>query len=142
MTKKTFENNYLNKQVEITLTNGEILKGYLYSTNEFKKKIKNVDKKNYYFVADNIYLNSVRFRKTHIKKIKLLNSGKIYKLKAVNTLIEKVMYYLNIKDYRYDVVDNILFIYEPIIIGKFVILKTILCNILIVIKRKGIMLTI
>ena len=49
--------------------------GYLYSTNDYMK--------NHYFVGTDIRENGVRFRKSHIKKIKLvscLSINKHYKL--------------------------------------------------------------
>lgn len=83
MTKKEFEQKYLNKIVEVVLFDNEIFKGYLYSTNDYMKKTKQLDNKNYYFVGNDIKENGLRFRKSHIKRIKLLsclNINKHYKL--------------------------------------------------------------
>lgn len=83
MTKKEFEQKYLNKIVEVVLFDNEIFKGYLYSTNDYTKKTKQSDNKNYYFVGNDIRENGLRFRKSHIKRIKLLsclNINKHYKL--------------------------------------------------------------
>ena len=83
MTKKEFEQKYLNKIVEVVLFDNEIFKGYLYSTNDYMKKTKQLDNKNYYFVGNDIRENGLRFRKSHIKRIKLLsclNINKHYKL--------------------------------------------------------------
>lgn len=52
-------------------------------------------------------------------------------------MIDDVMKYFNIVDYRYDVKDNTLFIYKPIIVKEFIRIKKILWNILIVIKKHG-----
>lgn len=52
-------------------------------------------------------------------------------------MIDDVMKYFNIIDYRYDVKDNTLFIYKPIIVKEFIQIKKILWNILIVIKKYG-----
>ena len=52
-------------------------------------------------------------------------------------MIDDVMKYFNIIDYRYDVKDNTLFIYKPIIVKEFIRIKKILWNILIVIKKHG-----
>lgn len=83
MTKKEFEQKYLNKIVEVVLFDNEIFNGYLYSTNDYMKKTKQLDNKNYYFVGNDIKENGLRFRKSHIKRIKLLsclNINKHYKL--------------------------------------------------------------
>ena len=83
MTRNKFEQKYLNKMVEVVLFNNDIFKGYLYSTNEYMKKTIFLDMKNYYFVGNNIKENGLRFRKSHIKRIKLLsclNINKHYKL--------------------------------------------------------------
>lgn len=83
MTRNEFEKKYLNKMVEVVLFNNDIFKGYLYSTNEYMKKTMFLDMKNYYFVGNNITDNSLRFRKSHIKRIKLvscLSINKCYKL--------------------------------------------------------------
>lgn len=83
MTRNEFEQRYLNKMVEVTLFNNDTFKGYLYSTNDYMNKTKLLDMKNYYFVGNDIRDNGVRFRKSHIKKIRLvsyLNINKCYKL--------------------------------------------------------------
>ena len=83
MPNNEFEQKYLNKIVEVVLFDNEIFKGYLYSTNDYMKKTKLLDKKNYYFVGNDIRENGLRFRKSHIKRIKLLsclNINKHYKL--------------------------------------------------------------
>lgn len=73
MTRNEFENKYLNKLVEVKFFDNDIFKGYLYSTNDFMKITRLLDKKNYYFVGTNIRDHGVRFRKSHIKKIRLLS---------------------------------------------------------------------
>jgi small nuclear ribonucleoprotein (snRNP)-like protein len=83
MTRNEFERKYLNKMVEVILYDNDTFKGYLYSTNEYMNKTKLLDVKNYYFVGNDIRENGVRFRKSHIKKIKLLSClsiSKCYKL--------------------------------------------------------------
>lgn len=83
MKRNEFEQKYLNKMVEVILYDNDTFKGYLYSTNEYMIKTKLLDMKNYYFVGNNIRDNGVRFRKSHIKKIRLvscLNINKCYKL--------------------------------------------------------------
>lgn len=83
MKRNEFERKYLNKMVEVVLYDNDTLKGYLYSTNEYMIKTKLLDMKNYYFVGNDIRDNGVRFRKSHIKKIRLvscLNINKCYKL--------------------------------------------------------------
>ena len=71
MTRNEFEEKYLNKMVEVVLFDNDTFKGYLYSTNEYMNKTKLLDIKNYYFAGNDIRDNGVRFRKSHIKKIKL-----------------------------------------------------------------------
>ena len=83
MTRNEFEQKYLNKMVEVVLFDNTIFKGCLYSTNDYMNKTKLLDMKNHYFVGNDIRDNEVRFRKSHIKKIKLvscLNINKRYKL--------------------------------------------------------------
>lgn len=83
MKRNEFERKYLNKMVEVILYDNDTFKGYLYSTNEYMIETKLLDMKNYYFVGNNIRDNGVRFRKSHIKKIRLvscLNINKCYKL--------------------------------------------------------------
>ena len=83
MTRNEFEQKYLNQMVEVVLFDGDVFKGYLYSTNDYMKKTKMLSMKNRYFVGNDIRENGVRFRKSHIKKIKLvscLNINKCYKL--------------------------------------------------------------
>lgn len=83
MKRNEFERKYLNKMVEVILYDNDTFKGYLYSTNEYMIKTKLLDMKNYYFVGNDIRDNGVRFRKSHIKKIRLvscLHINKCYKL--------------------------------------------------------------
>lgn len=83
MTRKEFEQKYLNKMVEAVLFDNDTFKGYLYSTNDYMNKTKMLDMKNYYFVGNDIRESGLRFRKSHIKKIKLvsyLSINKHYKL--------------------------------------------------------------
>ena len=83
MTRNEFERKYLNKMVEVVLYDNDTFKGYLYSTNDYMNKTKLLDVKNYYFVSNDIRENGVRFRKSHIKRIKLvscLNINKCYRL--------------------------------------------------------------
>ena len=83
MTRNEFERKYLNKMVEVVLYDNDTFKGYLYSTNDYMNKTKLLDVKNYYFVGNDIRENGVRFRKSHIKRIKLvscLSINKCYKL--------------------------------------------------------------
>ena len=83
MTRNEFERKYLNKMVEVVLYDNDTFKGYLYSTNDYMNKTKLLDVKNYYFVGNDIRENGVRFRKSHIKRIKLiscLSTNKRYKL--------------------------------------------------------------
>lgn len=83
MKRNEFEQKYLNKMVEVILYDNDTFKGYLYSTNEYMIETKLLDMKNYYFVGNDIRDKGVRFRKSHIKKIRLvscLNINKCYKL--------------------------------------------------------------
>ncbi len=83
MKRNEFEQKYLNKMVEVVLFDNDTFRGYLYSTNDYMNKTKSLDMKNHYFVGNNIRENGVRFRKSHIKKIKLvscLSISKHYKL--------------------------------------------------------------
>ena len=83
MKRNEFERKYLNKMVEVVLFDNDTFRGYLYSTNEYINKTKLLDMKNHYFVGTDIRENGVRFRKSHIKKIKLvscLSISKHYKL--------------------------------------------------------------
>lgn len=79
MTRNEFEQTYLNKMVEVVLFDNDTFKGYLYSTNDYINKTKLLDVKNYYFVGNDIRENSLRFRKSHIKKIKLVSCLSINK---------------------------------------------------------------
>lgn len=93
MTRNEFERKYLNKMVEVILYDNDTFKGYLYSTNEYMNKTKLLDVKNYYFVGNDIRDNGVRFRKSHIKKIKLvscLSINKHYKLGDEKIEIERL----------------------------------------------------
>lgn len=83
MTRNEFEQKYLNQMVEVVLFDDETFRGYLYSTNDYMKKTKMLSMKNRYFVGNDIRDNGVRFRKSHIKRIKLvscLSINKCYKL--------------------------------------------------------------
>ena len=74
MKRKEFEDKYLNKLVEVKLYNNDIFKGTLFSTNQYTRLHPSfIDVKNYYFVGINIIDNTPRFRKSHIKKIRLLS---------------------------------------------------------------------
>ena len=73
MKRNQFERKYLNKMVEVILYDNDTFKGYLYSTNEYMIKTKLLDMKNYYFVGNDIRDNGVRFKKSHIKKIGIIN---------------------------------------------------------------------
>lgn len=84
MQRVDFEKNYLNRLVEVKLFDNDVYKGYLYSTNDYMKQTGRLDNKNYYFVGNNIKENGVRFRKSHIKKIRLLsciNIKEVFRLK-------------------------------------------------------------
>lgn len=84
MTRDEFEKKYLNKSVEVKLFDDDTFKGYLYSTNDLMKQTNILDMKNYYFVGNDIRDHSVRFRKSHIKKIRLLsclNISQTFKIK-------------------------------------------------------------
>ena len=83
MKRQEFENKYLNKIVEVVLFDNDIFKGRLYSTNDLMKQTNLLDMKNYYFVGNDIRDHGVRFRKSHIKKIRLLsclNINEIFKI--------------------------------------------------------------
>ena len=84
MTRQEFENKYLNKLVEVRLFNDDIFKGELFSTNQYTRLHPTfMDLKNNYFVGTNIIDNTTRFRKSHIKKIRLLsclNSNKKFRV--------------------------------------------------------------
>lgn len=73
MTRNEFEEKYLNKKVAVKLyyEKGEF-KGCLFSTNELREKPHVIEKKNYYFVGNSIWDHTLRFRKSHIKSIKLI----------------------------------------------------------------------
>lgn len=73
MKRNEFEQKYLNKMVEVILYDNDTFKGYLYSTNEYMIKTKLLDMKNYYFVGNDIRDNGARFKKSHIKKIRIIN---------------------------------------------------------------------
>lgn len=72
MTRNEFEQKYLNKTVEVVLVDNKTYIGQLFSTEEYMKKTIFLDMGNYYFVGNDIYDNSLRFRKSHIKSIKLV----------------------------------------------------------------------
>ena len=83
MTRNEFEQKYLNKMVKIVLVDNETFTGNLFSTEEYMKKTIFLDMGDYYFVGNDIRENGVRFRKSHIKRIKLvscLSINKCYKL--------------------------------------------------------------
>ena len=75
MTRNEFEQKYLNKTVEVVLVNNETFIGQLFSTEGYMKKTIFLDMGNYYFVGNDIYDNSLRFRKSHIKSIKLVEGS-------------------------------------------------------------------
>lgn len=79
MKRQEFENKYLNNLVEIVLFDNDTFKGRLYSTNDLMKQTNRLDMKNYYFVGNDIREHGVRFRKSHIKKIRLLSCLSINK---------------------------------------------------------------
>ena len=84
MTRDEFEKKYLNKSVEVKLFDDDTFKGYLYSTNDLMKQTNILDMKSYYFVGNDIRDHGVRFRKSHIKKIRLLsclNISQTFKIK-------------------------------------------------------------
>ncbi len=70
ITRDEFDKIFLNKKVSVVLFDGEYMKGTLYSTNDFAKLVNYYEPKNYYFVANNIRENTVRFRKSHIRRIR------------------------------------------------------------------------
>lgn len=72
MKRREFERKFLNQMVEVVLFDNDVFKGYLYSTNDFMKETNIPDMENHYFVGNDIRENAVRFRKSHIKKIKLV----------------------------------------------------------------------
>ena len=72
MTRNEFEQKYLNKTVEVVLVDNETFIGQLFSTEEYMKKTIFLDMGDYYFVGNDINDNSLRFRKSHIKSIKLV----------------------------------------------------------------------
>ena len=75
MTRNEFEQKYLNKMVKIVLVDNETFTGYLFSTEEYMKKTIFLDMGDYYFVGNDINDNSLRFRKSHIKSIKLVGGS-------------------------------------------------------------------
>ena len=79
MKRQEFENKYLNNLVEVVLFYNDTFKGRLYSTNDLMKQTNRLDIKNYYFVGNDIREHGVRFRKSHIKKIRLLSCLSINK---------------------------------------------------------------
>ena len=79
MTRKEFEQKYLKKMVEVVLFDNNTFKGYLYSADDYIEKTNRLDNKNYYFVGNDIRENGVRFRKSHIKRIRLLSCLNINK---------------------------------------------------------------
>lgn len=72
MTRNEFEQKYLNKMVKIVLVDNKTYIGKLFSTEEYMKKTIFLDMGDYYFVGNDINDNSLRFRKSHIKSIKLV----------------------------------------------------------------------
>ena len=75
MTRNEFEQKYLNKMVKIVLVDNETFTGYLFSTEEYMKRTIFLDMGDYYFVGNDINDNSLRFRKSHIKSIKLVEES-------------------------------------------------------------------
>ena len=72
--RKEFEDRYLNKQVYVRLFDGYECKGTLYSTNDLMKKTNRLDMKNYYYVGNDIRDHGLRFRKSHITNIRIIES--------------------------------------------------------------------
>lgn len=73
--KKEFEDRYLNKYVYVRLFDNSEFKGYLYSTNDLMKTTNKLDMKNYYFIGASILDHGVRFRKSHITNIRIIERG-------------------------------------------------------------------
>ncbi len=67
MNRQEFESTYLNKYVEITFYDDQVVKGILekFISNEYPNLMRN-----YYSVGNHLW-----FRKSHIKKIKLFKKG-------------------------------------------------------------------
>lgn len=72
MTRKEFENAYLDKYVEITINNGRTHKGILRKTGtEYVRYEPNLYLiQNYYFIESEDGISTL-YRKSHIKKIRL-----------------------------------------------------------------------
>ena len=64
----------LNKKVYVRLFDGYECKGTLYSTNDLMKRTNILDMKNYYYVGNDIRDNGLRFRKSHITNIRIIES--------------------------------------------------------------------
>ena len=75
MTRNEFEQKYLNKMVKIVSVGHESFTGYLFSTEQYMKKTIFLDMGDYHFVGNDINDNSLRFRKSHIKSIKLVEGS-------------------------------------------------------------------
>ena len=73
MKRQDFENKYLDRLVEVVMFDGDVYRGRLYSTNDLMAQTNILDKKNHYFIGNDIRSHGVRFRKSHIRKIRLLS---------------------------------------------------------------------
>ena len=71
MTRAELE-KYLGKRVEVTLFDGDVIKGVLHKTGEerFKNDLNLYLPKNYYVCTNNTNYCSCLFRVSHIKKLK------------------------------------------------------------------------
>lgn len=85
MTRNEFEQKYLNKMVKIVLVDNKTYIGKLFSTEEYMKKTIFLDMGDYYFVGNDINDNSLRFRKSHIKSIKLVEGSDCNEIRSVET---------------------------------------------------------
>lgn len=72
MTRLEFEDNYLHKRVEVTFFDGTVESGVLFTTEDFMKETHIPDMGKRYFVGESIRSHGVRFRKSHVRKIKLV----------------------------------------------------------------------
>ena len=73
MTRAKLE-RYLGKRVEVTLFDGEVIRGFLHRTGEelFKNDLNLYLPKNYYVCTNDTNYSSCLFRVSHIKKLKVL----------------------------------------------------------------------
>jgi hypothetical protein len=72
MTRVEFEDKYLHKRVEVTLFDDTVESGILYTTEDYMNETHILDMGKRYFVGECIRSHGVRFRKSHVKKIKLI----------------------------------------------------------------------